>query len=157
MKNISTVILSEQFNGDFVKIFTEPICHNETHLGEMKVEVLHQLSQIKMHFLVTSGTSTYFDHTINICKLQREKNSNLFIKRYFERNEKVLDLSFVKCPMEVGTYVIRKCQKAPNSVMNMPAFVPVNFKATVKYHLTAKVNRKVETIFIVSETVQVFN
>lgn len=43
------------------------------------------------------------DHTINLCRLQRERGSNVLVKFFFTRNEKFWNYDLMKCPMKKGS------------------------------------------------------
>jgi hypothetical protein len=94
------------------------------------------------------------DQTINMCRLEIEKRSNMFLKLFIEVNEQDHDLSFLKCPLNSGQYIIRKGQKVPQRSVNIPKLLPFNVKVNIQFSITAKINRKIELLYSASEDIE---
>lgn len=85
---------------------------NETHFGAMRFELFQQLDRIRVNYqcLIPDSPQVLVDHTINFCRLQRERGSHILIKYFIDINVKIFNLDLIKCPMKKGSYELMKAR-----------------------------------------------
>lgn len=147
--------LKISFNNKFINVSCGPA--NQTHLGEMNTELFKEIDQFRLYVRLTNFKTQQdiFDHTINLCRLERERKSNILTKLYFDSIETFLNLDLMKCPMKRGVYVSRNAQKLPNIVVEIPSFIPSDREAKFEVTVSGKVNRKREILFKSTEILKV--
>lgn len=143
-----------RYNERFVNVTYDQ--KNDTHYGLVAIDVFQPLSQIRLNFYVKVADTQEIavDHTINLCSLQRERRSNIFVKLFFDANERTYDFSVIKCPLDKGFYVLRKVGPRAKKGFQLPTFIPLNVKANFKLTLKSKVNGKVEIIYSSDQTLE---
>jgi hypothetical protein len=147
---------SDRFNEKFGNLTFEP--SNDTHWGAAYVFVHESVTLIKWRIKITSFDSSqlYFDYTVNMCRLEIEKRSNIFLKLFVDACLTTSDFTFLKCPLKAGQYLLRKRQEVPKQrEVDIPNLFPINIKIKIRLLATAKINQKIEIVYSADMVIEV--
>lgn len=117
---------------------------NETHAGEVSVDIFEDLSLIFLQAVVKSGSQKFVDQTINFCKWMENPRTN-YIINIFKRNYDRYNKKLLECPIKKGFYVAAgPRERLTNAAGVFPSFLPIKGNITVLQILRAKVGKTMQ-------------
>lgn len=124
---------------------------NETHKGEVFVDIKADLPVFIVHIKVESVERKFIDHTTNLCKWNENRCGNFLVQMFDTVIDKYYNKILFQCPLKKGLYwAVKPRAKQMNTNDIIPAFVPL--KGSVNFTVRARTLIKKRPISLFNTT-----
>jgi Protein of unknown function (DUF1091) len=146
---------SFQQNSDLINVTFFP--SNDTHLGEVRIEILKDLISMTAQVIFETPERRFIDHTTNICKWLKNRRGNFMVNGFMNYFDKHYDLGWFQCPIKKGSYLLAKPREIEMKTDGIiPSIVPLKGNITFTMNIKAIIGKKIYSLVRANEVIQFY-